>query len=97
MESFRAVFLAVVVSVALVVVAVLFHARRPSAEKTQPTVALVRASGKCASCHEEETAAIVREYETSRHAARGVTCLDCHAPAPGQDSVPTGASRSPPT
>jgi nitrate/TMAO reductase-like tetraheme cytochrome c subunit len=87
MESFRAVFLTVVVAVALVVVAVLFHMKRPSVEKAQPTASMVRATGKCASCHEEETGAIVAEYRKSRHAQRGVTCLDCHAPAPGQDSM----------
>jgi len=87
MRSFRAVFLTVVVALALVVVAVLFHMRRPSVETAQATAARVRATGKCASCHEEETSAMVAEYEKSRHAERGVTCLDCHAPAPGQDSV----------
>ena len=87
MESFRSVFLAVVAATALVVVAVVFQMERPDVETEQPSPELVRATGKCASCHRDETAAIVEEYERSAHAAEGVNCLECHGPEAGQDSV----------
>ncbi len=48
---------------------------------------LVRATGKCAECHRKETGAVVHEYERSRHAPHGVSCLDCHRPAGGQEAV----------
>jgi hypothetical protein len=47
----------------------------------------VRASGKCASCHRQETAAVVVEFEHSRHNEVGVTCLDCHQPFEGQEEM----------
>jgi hydroxylamine dehydrogenase len=84
---FRSVFVAVVIGTALVVAAMVINARRPPVERDQPSQALVEASGKCAGCHLRETAAIVRQFETSRHTAKGVTCLDCHRPAEGQPSI----------
>ncbi len=84
---FRSVFIAVVVGTALVVAALLINNRRPAVEREQPSPALVEASGKCAECHRETTAAIVAQYERSRHAQRGVNCLDCHKPVEGQPSV----------
>lgn len=87
MSSFRAVFAAVFLGTALVVAAFLINARRPQVESRQPSAALIRASGKCAECHLKETSAIVHEFETSRHAAKGVTCLECHQPAEGQEKV----------
>jgi hypothetical protein len=83
--SFRGVFIAIVLGTAMVVSAFMLQSRRPRVEVTQPTAALVRATGKCAECHRQETSAIVHEYEMSRHNALGVTCLDCHQPAEGQD------------
>jgi len=85
--TFRWVFVAVFLGTALLVGAFLLHHARPAVELEQPTAALVRASGKCATCHLQETAAIVAEFETSEHARRGVTCLDCHGPADGQEAV----------
>lgn len=84
MRSFTAVFFAVVISTALIIAAFLLNSRRPPAETQQPAAANVRASGKCAECHARETPAIVHEFEMSRHAAKGVNCLDCHGPADGQ-------------
>lgn len=84
MTMFRAVFAAVFIGTALLVGAFLIHSRRPAVEVEQPTAELVRASGKCASCHREETAAIVAEYERSVHAQEGVNCLDCHQPVGSQ-------------
>jgi hypothetical protein len=84
---YKSVFLAVLVGTALVVAALLFNARRPRAEREQPTPALVEATGKCAECHRHETPAIVAQYERSKHATSGVNCLECHRPAPGQDPL----------
>jgi hypothetical protein len=85
--SFRTVFLAVLLSTALIAAALILNARRPRVETDQPTAALVKASGKCAECHRRETAAVVVEYERSLHAARGVNCLDCHRPAEDQTGM----------
>lgn len=88
MPSFRSVFVAVVVATGLVLAAFLLHSERPERETGQPTADLVRATGKCASCHRRETGAIVEQYETSVHVREGVNCLDCHGPTPDQDSLP---------
>lgn len=87
MTTFRAIFVAVVVATALLVGAILLHERRPRVERDQPSADLVRATGKCASCHREETGAVVEEYESSRHAAAGINCLECHGPQEGQEPV----------
>jgi hypothetical protein len=84
---FKSVFLAVVIATALVVAAFLVNARRPRVERSQPTPALVEASGKCAECHRHETPAIIDQFERSKHAAKGVNCLDCHHPVEGQPAV----------
>jgi hydroxylamine dehydrogenase len=84
MTIFRSIVLAVVVGTALLVGAFLINAERPTVEVDQPSPELVVATGKCASCHREETAAIVAEYEGSEHARVGTTCLDCHGPQDGQ-------------
>jgi len=85
--SFRGVFIAIFLGTAMVVAALLVNARRPAVERAQPTADLVKASGKCAECHLRETSAIVHEFELSKHAARGITCLDCHQPAAGQEKM----------
>jgi len=87
MASFRAVFVAVVLATGIIVAAFLVQARRPRVEVVQARPEAVRATGKCASCHRQETAAIVQEFELSRHAAVGTSCLDCHGAAEGQDTL----------
>jgi hypothetical protein len=87
MRSFAGVFVAVIIATALIVAAFIVNGRRPRAETQQPSAANVRASGKCAECHSRETPAIVHEYEMSRHAARGINCLDCHGAGEGQEKV----------
>jgi hydroxylamine dehydrogenase len=82
--SFRSVFVAVFLGTALIVAAVVLNHARPESDTSQPTAAYVKATGKCASCHRNETASVVHQYETSRHAEVGMSCLDCHAPAQGQ-------------
>lgn len=87
MESFRAVFVAVFIGTALVVAAVLINRRRPAAETEQATAALVRATGACASCHRDETGAIVTQFERSEHHRAGVNCLQCHGVVEGQTGI----------
>jgi len=82
--SFRSVFIAVVISFGLIVGAFLINRARPKAESGQPSGEFVRATGKCAECHERTQYSIVHEYEMSRHAQKGVNCLDCHQAATGQ-------------
>ena len=82
--SFRPVFIAVVIAFALIVSAFLVNRARPGVETDQPSASLVRASGKCAECHSQQQYSVVHEYEMSRHAQKGVNCLDCHQPAEGQ-------------
>jgi len=82
--QFRAIFLALVIGTGLVVAAYLVNSRRPRVVVEQPSAAFVKASGKCAECHRNNQYSIVHEYEMSKHAAKGVTCLDCHQVAQGQ-------------
>ena len=82
--NFRAVFIALVLGTALIVAAFLVNSRRPRVVVEQPNAGFVTASGKCAECHRNNQYSIVHEYEMSQHAAKGVTCLDCHQVAPGQ-------------
>ena len=86
--SFRSVFLAIVIGFGLIVGAFMINRQRPKVETDQPNAALVRATGKCAECHQRLQYSVVHEFEMSRHAEKGVTCLDCHQPAanqPGKD------------
>ena len=85
MRSFRGVFIAVVIGTAMIVSAFLVNSRRPRVELVKGNVALIRATGKCADCHRDETAAVVHEFEMSRHNAAGVNCLHCHQPVDGQE------------
>ena len=85
--SFRAIFIAVVIGTALIVAAFLVNQRRPAGERNQASGALVAATGKCAECHRRETSAIIDQFERSKHATTGVSCLDCHRPADGQPGM----------
>ena len=82
--SFRAVFIALVIAFGLVLGGMLINSRRPEAETRQPTADLIKASGKCAECHANQQYSVVHEYELSKHAAKGISCLDCHQPQLGQ-------------
>lgn len=82
--TFRTVFIAIVIATSLIVSAYLVNSWRPRVVVEQPSAAFVRASGKCAECHRNLQYSIVHEFEMSRHAQKGVTCLDCHQVAQGQ-------------
>ncbi|CAN5786099.1 hypothetical protein BH23PLA1_BH23PLA1_14750 [soil metagenome] len=85
--SFRGVFIAIFLGMAMLVGAFLINRYRPAVEVRRPTPELVRATGKCAECHREETGAVVHEFEMSRHSAVGLNCLDCHQPVKGQETL----------
>ena len=85
--SFRSVFIAVTIAFTLILAAFLINRARPKVETEQPSADLVRATGKCAECHRRETSAIIDQFERSKHAAKGVTCLDCHHAAEGQPTM----------
>lgn len=84
---FKTVFLSVSIASALLLSALFLNAQRPARTVGQPGPEFVRAEGKCASCHRNTTPAVIHQFETSAHAAQGVTCIDCHRPAEGQEGV----------
>jgi hypothetical protein len=84
---FAHVFVAIFLGTALIVAALILHRARPAVETAQPSAQAVLATGKCAECHRHETSAIVHQFEKSKHARVGVTCLDCHRPVQGQKSI----------
>lgn len=85
--SFRSVFAALVIGFGLVLAGLLINRQRPPAETAQPGAAFVKATGKCAECHTQTQHSIVHEYELSKHAAKGISCLDCHQPAAKQEKA----------
>lgn len=84
--SFRGLFIAVLLSTAMLVSAFAINRQRPAVEVNKPTPTLIRATGKCADCHRHETSAVVHEFEMSKHSEVGLTCLECHQPADGQEN-----------
>jgi hypothetical protein len=84
--EFRSIFIALVIGFSLILAGLLINHRRPAIETDQPTAALVKATGKCAECHASRHYSIVHEYQLSAHAAKGVSCLECHQPQAKQDS-----------
>ena len=88
--AFEKVFISILIGTALIVGAMVLNRARPDVDPDDWRVRgpqFVRATGKCAECHSSETPAIVHMYETSMHASKGVTCLDCHQPVEGQEEV----------
>jgi hydroxylamine dehydrogenase len=81
---FRSIFIAVTVAFALILSAFLLQRARPPMETDQPTASFVKATGKCAECHANQQYSIVHEYEMSKHAAKEISCLDCHQPQQNQ-------------
>ena len=87
MDGFKAVFVSVFLGTALIVAALIINSKRPGADTDRTSAVHVRATGKCAECHKRETSAVVHQYEGSRHAAVGISCLECHQPQEGQESL----------
>ncbi len=84
---FQPLFVAVLLATALIASALIINSQRPEVQIAQPSAAHVAAIGKCAACHRTVASAVVHEYEMSRHALEGVSCLDCHQPAEGQETL----------
>jgi len=85
--EFRSVFIAIIIGGSLIVAATLLSSQRPETDVAYSRSDLIRATGKCAECHRLETSAIVHQFESSVHAAKGISCLECHAPVEGQDAL----------
>jgi hypothetical protein len=85
--SFRSVFIAVLIATALLVAAITVNSFRPKVEGWQPSAPMATAVGKCAECHRRETSAVVHQFETSQHARKGITCIECHQPVKGQEKL----------
>ncbi len=83
--SFKSIFLSVFLGATLIVIVLIFNAKRPETETSHPSPDFVRATGKCATCHRRETSAIIHQFERSEHAKHGVTCLDCHKAVENQE------------
>lgn len=41
----------------------------------------------CVDCHDKKSPGVVQSYHDSKHSSRGVLCLDCHSPVPGQQTM----------
>ena len=41
----------------------------------------------CVDCHDKKSPGVVQSYHDSKHSSRGVQCLDCHSPVPGQQTM----------
>jgi hypothetical protein len=41
----------------------------------------------CIDCHQKKSPGIVKLHDDSKHAGRGVQCLDCHKPVAGQEAM----------
>ena len=84
-SPFVIVFLVTILAAGMIVSAIVINSKRPMADTAKASAQMVRASGKCAVCHRRETSAIVHQFEMSKHAKAGITCLDCHQPEKGQE------------
>jgi hypothetical protein len=74
--SSRSLFIALVIGFGLVLAGFLINRRRPVSDTSQGSAAMMRVTGKCAECHTEKGYAIVHQYESSAHAAKGINCLE---------------------
>ena len=68
---------------------------RPTRETGQGLPAFTQATGRCAQCHREETAAVVHQFERSQHSQANITCYDCHQRLDGQDALTQLGVREP--
>ena len=84
--SLKPIVVTISIATFLIVIAFLINARRPVTDTSQPNPDFVRATGKCATCHRRETAAVIQQFEHSEHAKHGVSCLDCHRAVEPQEA-----------
>ncbi len=76
----RVAVLGLVCTAVMVGAALYVNARRPRGDVERASAEEVKGTGRCVECHRIQTAGIVRQWEESRHAKEGVSCLDCHQP-----------------
>ena len=84
---FRNVFKSIIIASAMIISAFLIHGARPKVELSQPGPEYIRATGKCATCHLQETSAIVHQFSMSKHASKNITCYDCHRAQNNQEEI----------
>lgn len=84
---FQTIFIAVLIATSLMASALIINSQRPAIQTDRASASHVAATGKCAACHRETASAVVHEYEMSRHAEKGVSCLDCHQSVEGQETI----------
>ncbi|MAG20569.1 MAG: multiheme c-type cytochrome [Candidatus Marinimicrobia bacterium] len=84
---FRNVFISIIIATAMIISAFIIHQARPKVELSQPGPEYVRATGKCATCHLQETSAIVHQFSMSKHASQNVTCYECHRAQDKQEEM----------
>jgi len=85
--TFKNIFIAIFIGTSLIISALIFNSKRSELETLVQTSDFIKASGKCASCHRNETSAIVHQFEKSKHASKGLNCLDCHSPQKDQQTI----------
>ncbi len=83
--SFKSIFIACVIGGSLMVAALMFNRARPAGLVAGSSAVFTEASGRCAQCHRQETAAVVHQFERSEHSGANVTCYDCHQALDGQE------------
>lgn len=84
---FKSIFIAFFIGSSLIVAAMMVNRGRPLSD-TRPSVAeFTEATGRCAQCHREETAAVVHQFERSQHSQANITCYDCHQALDGQEEL----------
>jgi hypothetical protein len=57
--------------------------KRIEAGLLPPHIAVPASSKRCVECHKHMTPGIIDHWEGSKHALRGVGCVDCHQAEPG--------------
>jgi hydroxylamine dehydrogenase len=70
--------------VVMMCVAIGFHFFRPKGDTVGRSSLETRATGRCASCHYDLSPQMVELHNQSSHAAKGVSCIDCHSNQEGQ-------------
>jgi len=65
-------------------VLVLLTAILSYAQSSRPSPKVTEENKSCVECHAKTTPGLVKQWEDSRHAAKGIGCLDCHEAEEGE-------------
>ena len=85
--SFKSIVIACVIGGSLMLAALMINRARPTDPAGGASAVFTEASGRCAQCHRQETAAVVHQFERSEHSAANITCYDCHQALEGQEEL----------